>query len=63
MELLRAIDDDIYCMVFEKHSKNYYLHRLRFFANENESGYLQHFFQPIQIATVGEIIACELDPI
>lgn len=31
LEVVRAIDDDIYCMVYEKHSKNHYLHRIRFF--------------------------------
>ena len=30
LDMLRAIDDDIYCMVFEKQSENFYLYRLKF---------------------------------
>lgn len=63
LRLLRAIDDDIYCMLYEKHSKNNYLHRMRFYEPDPISDRLVYRLQPVQIATVGEIIAFELDPL
>lgn len=63
LDMLRAIDDDIYCMVFEKQSENFYLYRLKFWQDDSEEEKLSYSFNPVNIATIGEIIAFELDPL
>ena len=47
LEVVRAIDDDIYCMVYERHSKNYYLHRIRFYEEDTLQRRLTYSFQPV----------------